>query len=52
MKISDRNYIYLSYRKIINECQQNDSEHILKMPTNQILQKLFDYHPEGRKKRG
>jgi hypothetical protein len=51
MKITDRNEIYLSHRKK-NGCQQNYSEHILKMPTNQILRKLFDYQPARRKKRG
>jgi hypothetical protein len=42
--------IFGLYEKI-NECQQNYSEHNLRMTTNQILQKLFDYLPEGRKKR-
>jgi hypothetical protein len=35
----------------INKCQQNYYEHILRMPTNQMLCKLFNYHPEGRRKR-
>jgi hypothetical protein len=32
----------------IKEYQQNDFEHILRMPTYQIPWKIFNYHPKGR----
>jgi hypothetical protein len=32
----------------INECQQNYYEHILRMPTDLIPLRLFDYDPKGR----
>jgi hypothetical protein len=36
----------------IREYQQNYFEHILRMPTYRIPQKILNYHPEGRGDRG
>jgi hypothetical protein len=35
----------------VEEYKQIYLEHILGMPTNQIPQKLSDYHPKGRRQR-
>jgi hypothetical protein len=36
----------------VKECRENHSEHVLRMPTNQIPLKLFDQHPKGRRETG
>jgi hypothetical protein len=36
----------------LREYQQNYFKHILRMPTYRIPQKIFNYHPKGRRDRG
>lgn len=49
MYILGKDSVYLTYEK--KEYQRNHLEHILRMPDNGILQKLFDHLYKGRKGR-